>query len=100
MLPDDHRTLLAAAVATLPEGDRQVTVSFYFLGHSLQEVDRLLHLRAGTVAKRLHSARLRIWRVLPPFVRHDFVRVRPSRSLLDRVRLGLYDEYVGNFRFD
>ena len=96
----DYRTLLTAAIGTLSEGVRQVTLLFYFLGHSQREVARLLGIRAGTVAKRLHSARAHIRRVLPPSVRHDFVRVRPSRSFVDRVRLGLFDEYVGEYRFD
>jgi RNA polymerase sigma-70 factor (ECF subfamily) len=98
--PSDYGTLLAAAIATLSEGERRATVLFYFLGHSQREVAKLLKIRAGTVAKRLHSARARIRRVLPPAVRHDFVRVRPTRSFVEKVRLGLFDEYVGEYRFE
>ena len=96
----DYRSLLTAAIGTLSEGERQVTLLFYFLGHSQREVARLLGIRVGTVAKRLHSARVRIRRVLPRSVRHDFVRVHPTRSFVDKVRLGVFDEYVGEYRFD
>jgi hypothetical protein len=33
-------------------------------------------------------------------VRGDFVRIAPSRAFADRVRRGLLDEYVGEYRFD
>lgn len=95
-----YQSLVARAVAALPQGERDVTVLFYFLGHTQEEIARLLHLKAGTVGKRLHSARLRIRRGLPPSVRGDFVRLAPSRTFLERVRQGLLDEYVGEYRFE
>jgi RNA polymerase sigma-70 factor (ECF subfamily) len=101
---DDHRldyqSVVAAALAALPDGERQVTMLFYYLGYSQLQVARLLRLKPGTVAKRLHSARLRIRRGLPRSVRGDFVRIAPSRAFADRVRRGLLDEYVGEYRFD
>jgi RNA polymerase sigma factor (sigma-70 family) len=95
----DYQALLASAVGALPEGERHVTVLFYFLGYSQPEIARLLRLKPGTVGKRLHSARLRIRRALPPSVRGDFMRVTPSRTFAEQVRLGIYDEYVGEYRF-
>jgi hypothetical protein len=50
--------------------------------------------------KRLYSARLRIRRSLPPSVRRDIVPLSPSRPFVESVRLGLFDEYVGEYRFD
>ena len=95
----DYQTLVASAVAALPSGERHVTVLFYFLEYSQPEIAQVLRLKPGTVAKRLHSARSRIRRRLPPSVRSDFVRVAPSRTFAEKVRLGIYDEYVGEYRF-
>lgn len=95
-----YHPLLAKAITSLPKRERDTTVLFYFLGHTQKEIARLLRLKPGTVGKRLHSARLKIRRVLPSSVRRDFVRPSPSRSFLDRVRLGLFDEYVGEYRFE
>jgi RNA polymerase sigma-70 factor, ECF subfamily len=96
----DYGCLLAGALATLPKGERDVIVLFYFLGYSQPEIGRLLRLKPGTVGKRLHSARLRIRRRLPASVRGDFLRTTPSSSFAHRVRLGLFDDYVGEYRFD
>lgn len=96
----DYQSLVASALATLPEGERDVMVLFYFLGYTQPDIARLLRLKPGTVGKRLHSARLRIRRALPPSVRGDFVRLAPSRKFVERVRLGLFDEYVGQYRFE
>jgi RNA polymerase sigma-70 factor (ECF subfamily) len=96
----DYESLLTAALATLPASERDVTVLFYFLGYSQPQIGRLLRLKPGTVGKRLHSARLRIRRRLPPSVRRDILRLTPSPSFVQQVRLGLFDEYVGDYRFD
>jgi RNA polymerase sigma-70 factor (ECF subfamily) len=95
----DYHSLIASALAALPEGERDVIVLRYFLGYGHTEIARMLHLKPGTVAKRLHSARLRVRRRLPPSVRREFVRVTPSREFATKVRLGIYDEYVGEYRF-
>jgi RNA polymerase sigma-70 factor, ECF subfamily len=96
----DYESLIASALATLPEGERHVTVLFFFLGYSQPEIARLLRLKPGTVGKRLFSARLRIRRMLPASVRREFVRSTPSHAFVDKVRRGLLDEYVGRYRFE
>ena len=96
----DYQDLVAAALAALPEGERQVTVLYYFLGHSQPEIARIMRLKPGTVAKRLHAARLRIRRRLPATVRRDFVRLSPSPPFIEKLRRGLLDEYVGEYRFE
>lgn len=101
--PEDRRdfaALVRSALSALPTAERQVTILFYFLGHTLPEIARLLRLKPGTVGKRLHAARLRIRRTLPRSVREDFVALRPARAWSENVRLGLLDEYVGEYRFD
>jgi RNA polymerase sigma-70 factor, ECF subfamily len=96
----DYQAVIASALDRLPEGERSVTVLYYFLGHTLPQIARLLGLNPGTVGKRLHSARLRMRRELPRSVRGDFVRLVPSEAFLDRVSRGLLDEYVGDYRFE
>lgn len=96
----DYQSLIASALASLPRGERDVMVLFYFLGYTQREIARLLHLKPGTVGKRLHSGRLKVRRLLPPSVRGEFVRLSPSRRFIESVRLGLFDEYAGQYRFD
>ena len=96
----DYQSLVASALERLPNGERHVTVLFYFLGYSLADIARLLRLQPGAVGKRLHSARLRIRRGLPPCVRGDFVPLVPRKDFVECVRRGLLDEYIGEYRFE
>ena len=96
----DYQSVIASALDELPIGERHVTVLFYFLGYNQPQIGRLLGLKPGTVAKRLHSARLRIRRGLPRSVRSEFIRLTPSVGFADRVRMGLLDQYTGQYRFD
>lgn len=96
----DYEATVGSALAGLPESEREVTLLYYFLGHSQADIARLLRLKPGTVGKRLHSARLRIRRRLPPSVRREFVRVSPSQPFTEKVRRGLLDEYTGDYRFE
>ena len=96
----DYQSVVASALEQLSEGERHVTVLFYFLDHSLTQIAKLLGLKPGTVGKRLYSARLHIRRSLPRSVRGDFIRIAPSSPLAERVRRGLLDEYVGEYRFE
>jgi RNA polymerase sigma-70 factor, ECF subfamily len=95
----DYQSVLASAIATLSEAERDVIVLYYYLGYSLPQIAKLLGQKPGTAGKRLHSARLHIRRKLPRSVRGDFIRVTPSAAFADRVRRGLLDEYVGVYRF-
>ncbi len=96
----DYQAVVASALETLTEGQRNVTVLFYFLGYTQPQIAKLLRLTPGTVGKRLHSARLRIRRGLPRSVRGDFVRLAPSKQFVEEVSRGLLDEYVGEYRFE
>jgi RNA polymerase sigma-70 factor (ECF subfamily) len=96
----DYQSVVASAIEELPEGERRVTLLYYFLGYRLPEIARVLGMKSGTVGKRLHSARLRIRRQLPRSVRGEFVRLSPSQAFVERVRRGLLDEYVGEYRFE
>lgn len=96
----DYQSVIAAALERLPQGERDVTVLFYFLGYTMPQIAKLLRLKSGTVGKRLHSARLRIRRGLPRSVRADFVRLRPTRQFAEQVSCRLLEEYVGEYRFE
>lgn len=96
----DYQEILATALEELPESERQVTVLFYFFGYTQPQIAQLLGVKAGTVGKRLHAARLRIRRRLPRSVRSDFVRDRPSVDFVARVRTGLFDDYIGEYQFE
>jgi RNA polymerase sigma-70 factor, ECF subfamily len=95
----DYQSLVASGIAALSTRERDVTVLHYALGYTYPEIARLLGLKIGTVAKRLHAARLRMRRFLPPSVRKDFVPVSPSKNFLDEVGRGIFDEHVGEYRF-
>ena len=96
----DYSSVVADALRQLSDGERVVVVLFYFMGYTQSQISRLMQLKPGTVAKRLHSARLRMRSKVPRSVRRDFVQLVPSRDFIERVRHGLLDEYTGTFRFD
>jgi len=95
----ERQSLMASAVADLPAGERHVTVLYYFMGYTQEEIARLLRLKPGTVGKRLYSARMRIRRGLSPRLRREVVRLRRTGTFIEDVRRGIYDEYVGEYRF-
>lgn len=96
----ERQRLLAAAMSRLTEAEHRVVVLFYFLGRKISEIAAILGVPKGTVGKRLHSARIAIRRNLPRGVREEFIQLRPSPQFLRQVREGLFDEYVGQYRFD
>lgn len=58
------RTLLAAALAGLPAGDRDVLLLIAWEQLTHQEVSRALAIPVGTVRSRLHRARMQVRQVL------------------------------------
>ena len=96
----DKQRLLARAFAQLPAGELRAIVLFYFLGRTLNEIASLLEIPRATVGKRLYAARLKIRRRLPASVRAELIELRPSASFIRKVREGLFDEYLGDYRFD
>jgi len=99
----DHRErqrVLATAMSRLSDVEHRVIVLFYFLGRKIDEIAGILGIPRGTVGKRLYSARIGLRRNLPSALREEFVDLRPSPQFLMKVRQGLFDEYVGEYRFD
>ena len=96
----DHQKHLAKAMSRLSEEEHRVVVLHYFLGRKLDEIAAILGVPRGTIGKRLHTARVAIRRNLPRSLRAEFVRLQPSAGFMSKVREGLFDEYVGDYRFD
>jgi RNA polymerase sigma-70 factor (ECF subfamily) len=96
----ERQRLLAQALSRLSEAEHRIVVLFYFLGRTLGEIATILGIPPGTVGKRLYSARITIRRILPRALRDEFLPLLPPSQFLRRVREGLFDEYVGEYRFD
>ena len=95
----ERQRVLAKAMSFLSEEEHRIVVLFYFLGRTMGEIAAILRMPRGTVGKRLYSARISIRRSLPAEVRKGFLPLRPSRSFVQKVRKGVFDEYVGDYRF-
>ncbi|HKQ59524.1 MAG TPA: sigma-70 family RNA polymerase sigma factor [Candidatus Eisenbacteria bacterium] len=87
------------AVEHLPEGERDAIVRFYFLGESLRGIARALGITVGTAGKRVYDGRLRLRRALPRGVAASFLAAAPTPAFTERVAAGVFDEFVGEYRF-
>ena len=96
----DRQRILANAMAGLSESEHRIVVLFYFLGRKMSEIATILGIPRGTVGKRLYSARIHIRRKLPRRIREECLALRRSSPFLQKVSEGLFDEYVGTYRFD
>ena len=78
-----------AAVTTLPEGERAVTLLFYFGQRSHTEIAAFLEVPVSTVKKRLFTARKRLKGEMIKMMQEDLSERIPSRSaaFADRVKL-------------
>lgn len=90
------------AIMELPENERLVIALFYLREYSQNEISRFLEVPTTTVAKRLYTARNRLRDKLPKEFGEDFMAHKPSRnrSFAEKVRAGIFDEYVGEYRFE
>lgn len=91
-----------AAIQKLSLNERMVVVLFYVNEHSQSEISAFLNVPLTTVAKRLYSARTRLRTMLMDDVKKDLTTHRPSRdeSFAEKVKAGIYDEYIGQYRFE
>jgi RNA polymerase sigma factor (sigma-70 family) len=99
---DEVRETLSLAVEALPDNERVVVVLFYAHELSHAEMSAFLGVPTTTVAKRLHTAKRRLKELLPAEFNAAYAARRPSADerFAERVRLGIYDAYVGRYRFD
>lgn len=91
-----------AAIEKLPERERIVITLFYLKGQSHSDIGTFLEVPMTTVAKRLYSARVRLRGKMMDGFKTDLASHRPSRnmSFAQKVKAGIYDEYVGEYRFE
>jgi len=91
-----------AAIKKLSLNERMVVILFYVNEHSQSEISAFLNVPLTTVAKRLYSARVRLRAMMMDAFKNDLTRHRPShdRSFAEKVKAGIYDEYVGEYRFE
>jgi RNA polymerase sigma factor (sigma-70 family) len=91
-----------AAIKRLSLNERMVVMLFYVNEHSQNEISAFLNVPLTTVAKRLYSARVRLRAMMVDVFKNDLTVHRPSRdgSFAEKVKAGIYDEYVGQYRFE
>ena len=89
------------AIKKLSESERIVVLLFYVEEHSQSDISAFLEVPLTTVAKRLYSARVRLRGMAMDEFKNDFTPHRPSRNetFAEKVQAGIYDEYVGQYRF-
>lgn len=107
---DAHRVLeraelakiLFKAIEGLSENERVVVMLFYVEQLSQAEIASFLGAPVTTVAKRLYSAKGRLRSTIFRDFSRDFAAHRPSRNMTfaQKVKAGIYDEYVGQYRFE
>jgi RNA polymerase sigma factor (sigma-70 family) len=103
VIEKDELTKVAfAAIRRLSLNERMVVMLFYVNEHSQREISAFLNVPLTTVAKRLYSARVRLRVILMDRFKNDLTEHRPSRdaSFAEKVRAGIYDEYLGQYRFE
>jgi len=91
-----------AAIKQLSLNERMVVILFYVNEHSQSEISAFLNVPLTTVAKRLYSARVRLRVLMMDAFKNDLTEHRPSRdgSFTEKVKAGIYDEYLGQYRFE
>jgi RNA polymerase sigma factor (sigma-70 family) len=99
---DEQTKAAFAAIKKLPLNERMVVVLFYVSEHSHSDISAFLNVPLTTVAKRLYSARVRLRVMIMDAFKNDLTVHRPSRdaSFAEKVKAGIYDEYLGQYRFE
>jgi RNA polymerase sigma factor (sigma-70 family) len=92
--------LVGEALAALPPAQRLVVSLFYLAGENHASIAKFLAVPRSTIVKRLHAAKRKLKPLLAP-LRIEIGRRKPSRAsrFAALVRSGIYDDYVGVYRF-
>jgi RNA polymerase sigma factor (sigma-70 family) len=95
------KSAVFTAIQNLPKNERLVVVLFYLEERSQRDISSFLEVPTTTVAKRLYSARLRLRGMMTKEFQEVFLAHCPSRNrtFADQVEAGIFDEYVGEYRF-
>lgn len=99
---DELTKTVFAAIQKLSLNERMVVLLFYVKEHSQADISAFLDVPTTTVAKRLYSARGRLRGLIMDSFKKDLTAHSPSRngSFADKVKAGIYDEYIGQYRFE
>jgi RNA polymerase sigma factor (sigma-70 family) len=99
---DELTKAVFTAIKRLSLNERMVLLLFYVKEHSQSEISAFLDVPLTTVAKRLYSAKVRLRAMTMARFKNDFTIYRPSRnqSFAEKVKAGIYDEYIGQYRFE
>jgi len=99
---DEQTRALFSAINALPANQRLIVLLFYVKEYSQTDISQFLEVPLTTVAKRLYSARLRLRGMTANGFKAKLRARRPSRNrtFADKVRAGIYDEYVGQYKFE
>jgi len=99
---DELTKAVFMAIKKLSLNERMVVVLFYVKEYSQSEISAFLDVPLTTVAKRLYSAKARLRAMMLDEFKNDLTAHRPSRnkSFAEKVKAGIYDEYVGQYRFE
>ena len=99
---DEQTRALFGAINELPANLRLIVLLFYVKEYSQTDISLFLEVPLTTVAKRLYSARHRLRGLTANKFKAKLRARRPSRnrSFADKVRAGIYDDYVGQYQFE
>ncbi len=99
---DELTRTLFRAINTLPANQRLIVLLFYVKEYSQNDISLFLEIPLTTVARRLYSARVRLRGMTADGLRAGLSARRPSRNrtFAEKVRAGIYDEYVGQYKFE
>jgi len=99
---DELTMAVFTAIKKLSLNERMVVVLFYVKEHSQSDISVFLDVPLTTVAKRLYSARVRLRAMIMDGFKNDLTANRPSRDggFAEKVKAGIYDEYIGQYRFE
>jgi hypothetical protein len=96
----EKERLVRDALDALSAQQRLAVVLFYFAGENLSSIARFLGVPRSTVVKRLFAARRRLFPVLQVLrVSVGQRRLSDARRMTAMVRAGIYNDYVGSYRF-
>jgi len=99
---DELTKAVFTAINKLSLNERMVVVLFYIKEYTQSDISAFLNVPPTTVAKRLYSARVRLRAIIMNGFKDDLAAHRPSRdgSFAEKVKAGIYDEYIGQYRFE
>lgn len=99
---DEQTRALFTAINELPANLRLIVLLFYVKEYSQTDISLFLEVPLTTVAKRLYSARHRLRGLTANKFKTKLRARRPSRNrtFADKVRAGIYDDYVGQYQFE